>query len=190
VNEQKSREKQGIKTVIIDTRSGKERPAIGIRPEDNTIGQFDVMQRQYPDGRTETVQSGAKARPLSAMAQKAKALKGGGPNDAGRANPPTDLVSGTPPPGVVTGGEEVSKPPEYPHVAKDGITPLRPRDPAIILATLERAWPHQMQRFDAIEEEMGGFDPKDDYWKRRPSKEATINYTREQTTKGETGTVQ
>ena len=74
VNELKSRQAQGIKTVIVDSRSGKERPAIGIRPEDNTIGQFDVMQRQYPDGRTEVLQQGAKARPLSDMATRAKNL--------------------------------------------------------------------------------------------------------------------
>ena len=64
VSELKSRKRRKIDTVIIDSRSGKERPAIGIRPEDNTANPYDVMVRRYPDGREEVIQKGLKAKAL------------------------------------------------------------------------------------------------------------------------------
>ena len=62
-------------------------------------------------------------------------------------------------------------------------------DPAKILDTLEKSWPTQMQRFDAIERD-GGFSESSEYWKRRPTKEAAVNYITEQKAKGASGTVQ
>lgn len=55
-------------------------------------------------------------------------------------------------------------------------------DPTVILDTLERSWSAQEQRYDAIEAE--GFD---DFWKRRPSKQAVKNYIVERYSQGNTG---
>jgi len=61
ISDQKKLKAAGIETVIIDTQSGIERPAIGMRPEDNTINDTDVMIRRSPDGTTEVIQKGVTA---------------------------------------------------------------------------------------------------------------------------------
>jgi len=64
VREQKARIKGGIASVIIDSRSGKERPAIGIRPEDNTLNPYDVLVQRDGDGKQTIINKGDKAKPL------------------------------------------------------------------------------------------------------------------------------
>lgn len=61
IGEQKSRAKQGIKTYVVDSRTGKEHPAIGLRPEDNSINPHDVLIKRHPNGKVEIIKKGNKA---------------------------------------------------------------------------------------------------------------------------------
>lgn len=72
-NELKSRQAKGIETVIVDTRSGKERPAIGVRPEDNTEGlaPYEQMIQRHPDGRVVKLHAGIHLPTLIADAKAA-----------------------------------------------------------------------------------------------------------------------
>lgn len=56
----KSLARQGIKHEIIDSRSGALRPAIGLRPEDNTLNPYDVLVQNRGGTRT-VMNQGAKA---------------------------------------------------------------------------------------------------------------------------------
>ena len=64
MSEQKARIKGGIASVIIDSRSGEERPAIGIRPEDNTLNPYDVLVQRDGEGKQTIINKGDKAKPL------------------------------------------------------------------------------------------------------------------------------
>ena len=72
-NELKSRQAKGIETVIVDTRSGKERPAIGVRPEDNTesLAPYEQMIQRHPDGRVVKLHAGIHLPTLIADAKAA-----------------------------------------------------------------------------------------------------------------------
>lgn len=60
MNVEKSRANQGIKMKIIDSRSGRSRPAIGPRPEDNSLNPYDVLIQEN-NGKRIVVNKGAKA---------------------------------------------------------------------------------------------------------------------------------
>ena len=62
INAGKSLDRQGTKTYIVDTRSGKSRPAVGMRPEDNPVNPYDAVVRVTPDGRQQVLTKGAQAR--------------------------------------------------------------------------------------------------------------------------------
>lgn len=57
---EKTRKNQGIKHLIIDTRSNKSRPAIGPSPEDNALNPYDVLV-QVKDDKAILVNKGSKA---------------------------------------------------------------------------------------------------------------------------------
>lgn len=76
--------------------------------------------------------------------------------------------------------DETRSPTPPPESAK---TPEEKKnDPTTILKTLEESWPSQEERYDRIEED--GFD---DFWKRRPSKQAVKKYIVERYAEGNTG---
>lgn len=123
LNAQKSNKARGIKTVIIDSRTGKERPAIGVRPEDNPVNPFDVMVRRTPDGGQTILQQGAKAKPLpSVMAVKAASL---GTSAVRKVVSPK--VYTIPEEGaanaIIQGNKQASNQPEYPNGNSGGETP-------------------------------------------------------------------
>lgn len=68
----KSRKRQGIKMMIEDTRSGKRRPAIGPRPEDNTLNPHEALV-QIKDGKETIINKGAKVTRLKNQKGSAKA---------------------------------------------------------------------------------------------------------------------
>jgi hypothetical protein len=57
-----SRQRKGVETFKIDTRSNKALPAIGIRPEDNSINAHEVLVQRWPSGKVVELQRGRQAR--------------------------------------------------------------------------------------------------------------------------------
>jgi hypothetical protein len=58
----KSEAAQGVRKVLVDTRSGIERPAIGPRPEDNPLNPYEQLEYRGGNRDGEVIASGDKAR--------------------------------------------------------------------------------------------------------------------------------
>jgi hypothetical protein len=64
---ERSRKAAGTKYFVVDTRSHKARPAVGLRPEDNLFNPHETLVEVTKDKFT-VVQSGAQAQPLTPKA--------------------------------------------------------------------------------------------------------------------------
>lgn len=65
MNVMKQQKNEGIKHIIVDTRSGKQRPTIGPRPEDNTLNPFDTLVQLHPKTGAKVINQGLQARPIN-----------------------------------------------------------------------------------------------------------------------------
>lgn len=76
INRAASEKAQGIKTYVVDTRSGVRRPLLGIDAADHNPGPYEKVIQVGKDGQETELASGARARRTGVMKQGASALAG------------------------------------------------------------------------------------------------------------------